>query len=289
MSPHRPRRAPRALLLLALAFASGGCIIPPEGGSPRISRSDGTPVEPPVPAADGGTFQLVWQDDFTRFDRSRWKLMNHSFPTNLAKFSTANTRIEQGILYLDLKRAPEDHDKPFRGVEMRSIEALKYGKVEARARFARGAGVISGLVSIYTPWPADDWNELDFEFLGAFKDRIQTNAMIYTGPPVAKPVDHSVPPTGHEEMIQLPFDPSADFHLYAFEWTPTSVRYLIDGKVTRTWNKEIARLRLPQNILLTIWASSAEGWAGAVDGTTAPTSAAFDWIRVSSWSPPAGP
>lgn len=276
-------------LVLVLAFAWGGCLIPPEGGSPRISRSDKTPAEPPVPAADGGTFQLVWQDDFTRFDRSRWKLMTHTFPTNLATFSTANTRIEEGVLYLDLKSAPKDHDKPFRGVEMRSIEALKYGKVETRARFAKGGGVVSALVLIYTPWPADDWNELDFEFLGAFQDRIQTNAMVYTGPPVAKPVDHSVPPTGHEEMIHLPFDPSSDFHVYALEWTPTGVRYLVDGKLMRAWNKEIARLRLPQNILLTIWASSAEGWAGAVDASTAPTSAAFDWIRVSSWEPSPGP
>lgn len=273
--------------LLALALvASDGCIIPPEGGSPRMSKSDKTPNEPPVAATDGGNFQLIWQDDFTKFDRARWKLMDHSFPTNLAKFSPANTRVEQGILYVDLKNAPDDHEKPYRGVEMRSIEALKYGKVEARARFAKGPGVVSALVLIYTPWPADDWNELDFEFLGNRKDRIQTNAMVYTGPPTTGPVDHSVSPTGHEQMVDLAFDPTADFHVYGLEWTPTSVRYLIDGKLVRTWNKEIARLKLAQNILLTIWASSAEGWAGAVDATTAPASAAFDWVRVYSWEAP---
>ena len=47
----------------------------------------------------------------------------------------------------------------------------------------------------------------------------------------------------------------------------------------------IDRLKLPQNILLTIWASSAAGWAGPIDTTTAPTSADYDWIRVYDWVP----
>ena len=273
------------LPIATLAFPIGGCIIPPPGGSPRVSKKAGdkTPSEPPVAAATGGTFQLVWQDDFDTFDRSRWKLMTHSFPTNLAKFSTANTRIDKGVAYIDLTTAPGDKAKPFRGVEMRSIEALTYGKVEARARFAKGSGVVSSLVLIYTPWPADDWNELDFEFLGAFKDKIQTNTMVYTGPPVSKPVAHAVSPTATPQMISLPFDPSADFHIYAIEWTPVDARFLVDGKLVRTWTENIGRMKLPQNILLTIWASEAESWAGPIDATTAPSSAAFDWVRVYSW------
>ena len=54
-------------------------------------------------------------------------------------------------------------DKPFDGVEYRSRETITYGKVEASMRFARGSGVVSSLVLIYTPWPPDDWNELDIE------------------------------------------------------------------------------------------------------------------------------
>jgi endo-1,3-1,4-beta-glycanase ExoK len=245
-----------------------------------------TPARPPIPAAGGGTFHLLWQDDFDQFDRSRWRLMTHSFPTNLAVFSTSNTRFENGVVYLDLTKVAGDETKPFRGVEMRSIQTLTYGRVEARARFARGSGVVSSLVTIYTPWPADDWNELDFEFLGAFRDQIQTNAMTYTGPPVSKPVRTAVSPTADPDMISLPADPSADFHIYAIEWTPVGARFLIDDKLVRVWTEGISRMKLPQNILLTIWASEAEGWAGEIDNSTAPTSAAFDWVRVYSWQPP---
>jgi len=32
----------------------------------------------------------------------------------------------------------------------------------------------------------------------------------------------------HAEVINVPFDASADFHTYTFDLTPTTIRYLID-------------------------------------------------------------
>jgi endo-1,3-1,4-beta-glycanase ExoK len=275
---------------MMVAAVVGSCVAPrPVTPAVGPKPESVAPVSPPIPAEGGGTFHLLWQDDFDHFDRSRWRLMTHSFPTNLAVFSASNTRFDNGVVYLDLKRAPGDEAKPFRGVEMRSIQALTYGRVEARARLARGSGVVSSLVTIYTPWPADDWNELDFEFLGAFRDQIQTNAMTYTGPPVSRPVKKAVSPMADPQMISLPFDPSADFHVYTIEWTPAGARFLIDDKPVRAWTEGIGRMKLPQNILLTIWASDAEGWAGEINDATAPTSAAFDWVRAYAWQPPASP
>ena len=92
-------------------------------------------------------------------------------------------------------------------------------------------------------------------------------------------------PTPSPQLAALAFDPSADFHDYTIEWTPTEARFTIDGELKRTWSTMIDRLKLPQNILLTIWASSAAGWAGPIEATTAPTSADYDWIRVYNWVP----
>jgi len=39
-------------------------------------------------------------------------------------------------------------------------------------------------------------------------------------------------------------------------------------------------MNLPQNILLTIWASNSASWAGAVDGTTVGSKAVYDWVEV---------
>jgi beta-glucanase (GH16 family) len=235
-----------------------------------------------------GTFQLSWEDNFDTFDSSRWALQTHTWDGNLAQFSTTNTSFANGIATLNLTPEPTDTAKPFRGVEMRSRDTLTYGKVESRIRFAKGSGVISSLVLIYTPWPADDWNELDIETLGQYSDRTQFNVNIYTGAPTTPPVAQSVSPTQFPELSTLGFDPTADFHDYAIEWTPAEARFVVDGVVKRTWSAQIDRLKLPQNILLTIWASSAAGWAGPIQSDSAPTSADYDWIRVYDWVPQGG-
>jgi beta-glucanase (GH16 family) len=263
-------------LCLIVAGVLAGC-----GGSSSGSPSDGGADA----AVVTGTFQPAWQDDFDSFDSARWALQTFSWDGNLAQFSTANASFANGIATLSLTPEPTDTAKPFRGVEMRSRDTITYGKVESRIRFAKGSGVISSLVLIYTPWPADDWNELDIEFLGRYTDRAQTNVMVYTGPPTTPPVAQSVTPTGSEAFVTLDFDPSADFHVYAIEWTPTEARFVVDGVVKRTWSAMIDRLKLPQNILLTIWASSAAGWAGPIQPDTAPTAADYDWIKVYDWVP----
>jgi endo-1,3-1,4-beta-glycanase ExoK len=225
-------------------------------------------------------FELAWQDDFDAFEATRWQLMTHSWDTNLAQFSTANVRVENGIAALQLTPEPSDAIKPFRGVEMRSVQTLTYGRVEARAKLAKGSGVVSSLVLIYTPWPADDWNELDIEYLGRYADRAQFNSMVYLGPPTTPPVTQSVTPTQYPQLAPLGFDPSADFHVYAMDWTPSQARFSVDGQVMHTWDTEIERLKLPMNILLTIWASSAAEWAGPIDASTAPAAAEYDWLKV---------
>jgi len=266
----------RALTLLGLLAGPPGC----GGSSGRVGAPpDSGSVTP------SASFQLAWEDQFDSFDASRWQLMTHTWDGNLAQFSTENTTFAGGIASLRLTPAAADPAKPFRGVEMRSRDTITYGKIESRIRFAKGSGVVSSLVLIYTPWPASDWNELDVEFLGRYTDRAQTNVLVYTGPPQTPPVAQSVTPTNDEQLMTLSFDPTADFHVYAMEWTPTQARFLVDGEPKRTWSTHIDLLKLPQNILLTIWASNAAGWAGPIDTSTAPTSADYDWIRVYEWVP----
>ncbi len=246
------------------ALASGGT----GGGLPADGSALGTG------GIASGTFELAWEDPFDVVDLTRWDLMTHSWDGNLAEFTAENAATSNGILNLSLT-AVDDPDKPYRGVEMRSRDTLTYGKVEASARFAGGSAVVSSLVLIYTPWPPDDWNELDIEFLGKNTDQIQFNHMVNIPP--------ADPQTGHVQFPQrvtLGFNPAAGFHTYSIEWVPGEARFYVDGTLSHTATREMARMVLPQNILLTIWASDSSGWAGPVDTSTAPTSVEYDWIRV---------
>jgi len=140
------------------------------------------------------TFQLAWQDEFDSFDGTRWQLESFTFGGNLARFTPANATFVNGLATLSLTPEPTDAAEPYRGVEMRSVDTITYGKVESRIRFAKGSAVVSSLVLLYTPYPADNWNELDIEFLGRYSDRAQFNEQVYTGPPTTPPVTQSVTP-----------------------------------------------------------------------------------------------
>lgn len=257
-------------LVTALLLTAMGCS---GGSSPTLAAST-----EPAPITEQ-SFELAWEDQFDAIDATRWSLMTHSWEGNLAQFAASPAEVVDGRLKLNLVPAAEGAEKPYLGVEYRSKETLQYGKVEARVRFAKGSAVVSSLVLIYTPWPPDDWNELDIEFLGKNTDRVQFNHMINIPP--------ADPASGHQqypELVSLSFDPGADFHDYAIEWVPGRARFSVDGQVLHEATEEMARMVLPQNILLTIWASSSAGWAGPVDTTTSPTSAEYDWIKVYNYT-----
>jgi beta-glucanase (GH16 family) len=261
-----------ALLGFAAASVALGC------GS---SGTSATPGE-----GSTGTFELLFRDEFDALDQTRWQLMTHSWDSNLALFATTPVTIENGSLVTRLLPAPQGTvdsggvPKQFLGAEVRSRDTLEYGRVRARIKFASGSAVVSSLVTIYTPWPADDWNELDIEFLGAQPTTLQYNAQVYTGPPTTPPVAQSVSPTPDVFRDQLGFDPTLDFHVYTIEWTPSGARFLVDEVERHTWSRNIARMVLPQNVLLTIWASSSSGWAGPVTEATGKAAATYDWVEL---------
>jgi beta-glucanase (GH16 family) len=237
-----------------------------------------------------GTFTLLFRDDFETLDQTRWQLMTHSWGSNLALFSPQTATTENGLLLIRLLPAPQgtvDPDgvaKQFLGAEVRSRDTLTYGRVRARIKFASGSAVISSLVTIYTPWPADNWNELDVECLGASPSGLQYNAQVYTGPPTTPPVTTPVSPTPDVFTDTLPFDPSVDFHVYTIEWTPSGARFVVDDEVRHTWTRNINLMTLPQNVLLTIWASSSAAWAGAVNEATSEAAATYDWVELHSYT-----
>ncbi len=247
------------------------------------------PSEPSPPT--DGDFSLLFRDEFDTLDSTRWQLMTHSWDSNLALFSPTTASIEDGALVLRLLQAPNgtvdssNKPKPFLGAEVRSKDTLTYGRVRARIKFARGSAVISSLVTIYTPWPADDWNELDIECLGATPEKMQFNTQVYLGPPTTPPVTTPVSPTPDERKLELGFDASSDYHVYEIEWTPAGARFRVDGAVVHTWTRHIERMTLPQNVLLTIWASSSSAWAGSVTDETTGATAYYDWVELYEYTP----
>jgi len=262
------------------AGGSGGATA--SGGTSGGGTSGGGTSGNPTGGADGGPFTLAWQDDFDTLDTSLWQAQSFTWDGNQAQFTPQNVSATNGKLNLSLTNAPSGSAKPYLGVELRSAKTLTYGKVSASMRFAKGSGVVSGLVLFYTPYPNCDWNEIDIEHLGNSSQTSQLNCQFYSGTPVSN-CTTSVTPTQDPQVVSLGVDAEAAFHQYDIEWTPAGVGFFIDGTLLRTWTANISHLKLPMTILLTIWASNSASWAGALNASSAPTSAEVDWIKVYSW------
>jgi Glycosyl hydrolases family 16 len=226
--------------------------------------------------SDAGKFAIVWRDDFNTLDPGRWEVAEHTFDENYADFSVANAVTEGGSLKLGVRVKPVGSSgKPYSAAEVRTWANFVCGKFLVRARIAPGMGIAStffGFHDFFENSSAEDWNEIVME--SSAPSRID---YIYT-------LENPSLPGGKERVPSLksvPFDATADFHVYGFEWTPSEVRFLVDGAVGQAVPAEIAmQLLRPKRVVMSAYPSTRLAPNRSFDPAVLPAEAWFDWIEV---------
>jgi beta-glucanase (GH16 family) len=216
-------------------------------------------------------WRLVFADDFDGLDTTKWTVSTHTFDGNAGRFTPADVSVQDGMLTLTVRKQ-RTGDRAYAAGEIATRTAFLYGRFEVRMRAARGRGLISSFFT-YRPSP---WDEIDLEFLGRNTKAVQAN--LYVSPTEA-PIEVPPFPTLHA----LAFDASADFHIYAFEWDPTEIRWYVDGVLIDRSSTPGAIPTLPLRVALNVWPSTNAKWAGHLGGRTA--SATYDWVRVYARAP----
>ena len=126
--------------------------------------------------------------------------------------------------------------------EYRSNGYYNYGTYTVEMKATASDGVVSSFF-IYADSPHD---EIDIEILGKDPTQMQTNYF----------TDDA---GGHEVMIDLGFDASADFHTYAIEWMPDSITWFVDGVEVRTEDNSINTLPSTSGrIMMNLWPGTDE-------------------------------
>jgi beta-glucanase (GH16 family) len=215
-------------------------------------------VEAPAPAG----WRLAFAYTFDHIDTTVWSLSTHTFDGNAAQFNPQNVAIRHGRLRLTLR--PEHiGDRQYSGAELELRQPFRYGRFEVRMRAAKGSAVISSWFGYNAPPP---WQEIDIEFLGDHPNAVQSN--VYNSPD-PNPI-----------LTNVPFDVTADFHTYAYEWDPKEIRWYADTiLVART--TDIARVPTRAiRPMLNLWLSTSASWAGPVDPSVLPVHAEYQWVRV---------
>ena len=173
--------------------------------------------------------------------------------------------------------------KDFSGAELYTLQEVQYGKFEARMMMAAASGTVSSMFLYQNGSEIDDgrpWVEVDMEVLGKAPGRFQTN--IITGKAGAQKTSEK----------NYTISPAADqaFHTYAIEWTPTYVRWTVDGvEVRKTESNQVSELTGTQGLHFNLWSSESAEWVGQFDESKLPLFQFINWVKVYRYTPGQGP
>jgi MYXO-CTERM domain-containing protein len=160
------------------------------------------------------------------------------------------------------------------GAELYRTTAHFYGRFEARIRYAASEGVVSS----FFLWKdgsssTTTWNELDYEKVNACK--LTTN--IWTGKG-----------TQSSQTNTTTFDICADYHTYAFEWTPDYIAWFIDGtQIRRVTGANVTEYtqNASQGMAMhfNLWVGDSS-FGGTLNPSSLPVRQFISWAQYSSFA-----
>ncbi len=235
-----------------------------------------------------GGWELVWSDEFDRDgapDPAKWSPEIGRVRNGEAQYYTdrrsENARVEGGCLVLEARR------EPFEGAAYTSASLTTarsagwtYGHIEIRAKIPSGRGLWPAIWMLgdairWQGWPA--CGEIDImENVGYDHDKI--HATVHTGA-----YNHT---KGTQKGGSVDVrSPSADFHIYAADWTEEAIVFTFDGReVLRFKNERTGPAAwpfdAPHYLLLNV--AVGGGWGGqkGIDESVFPQRMLVDYVRV---------
>ncbi len=177
--------------------------------------------------ADGTSFF----DDFLAFDESRWTETEHDL--GRSHLDPASVEVVDGNARFKIP------GRTLQGAEIRSDELYRHGTYSTSMKLPHAPSSITGFF-LYRP--PDQDREIDIE---VFND--STRRVMFT--------TYSNGRQTHTVTKQLPFDPTAGYHTYAFRYDAGLARFTVDGKVMQTWKTGVPRgsMNLYTNLWFPTW------------------------------------
>nr|WP_299338380.1 family 16 glycosylhydrolase [Allomuricauda sp.] len=226
-----------------------------------------------------GEFKKVVYDDFKYLDKDNWRILENSFPSNLAQFSKENISIlkGQGLEMKTLKKAKGK--KEYSSASIVTSSEYLFGKFEVEMKPIKSEGIITAFFLHRN----DPWQEIDFEFLGNDTTKFLTN--IYYNPGHVGS-NNNFGNRGTPITIKLGFDASESFHKYAIEWSPHEIRWYVDGKLVHVRaNWEPTPIPdLPMQFFLNTWPTISEELAGNINNANLPKCTLVKNVGIYTWS-----
>ncbi|CAN5374082.1 hypothetical protein BH09ACT10_BH09ACT10_03960 [soil metagenome] len=197
-----------------------------------------------------------------------------TFPGNLASFAREGLQHSDQGAHLVINSV-EGGQRPYRSGAFASVHSFSHGRFEAEIRAAAGPGLITGFF-LHRDTPRQ---EIDIEFSGADPRRMLTNVFFNPGD---EGTAMSFGYRGSPCWIDLGFDATADFHLYAIDWQPDRITWLVDGRILHervSWDPTPIP-HLGMRLHANLWAPRSEELAGRLVESTLPAAATIRNVLV---------
>jgi GR25 family glycosyltransferase involved in LPS biosynthesis len=199
-----------------------------------------------------------------------------TFPGNLAAFAREGLVHDTDGAQLVLSKIANGN-RPYRSGAFASVRAFGHGRFEAEIRAARGSGLVTGFF-LHRDSPRQ---EIDVELTGDDPHSMLVNVYFNPGD------DGAAMEFGYRGSpcrIDLGFDATLDFHLYAIDWRPGCISWSVDGRAVHEragWDPTPIP-HLPMRLHANLWAPRSEELAGRIDESALPSTATFR--NVSIWT-----
>lgn len=215
-----------------------------------------------------GSFTRKYRDDFSGswIDESIWN-PDHGFQYENSYVTRDNVWVGNGALHLNFRNNNWNYTTSWASMSRGSAGKIRYGKVSARMRTDRAAGI--SVVALL--WPTSDWEGSEIDFYEQWDQSGNRNPMYA--------VTH-YPNHWGEEAHQAPSWASGDqWRTWTVEWTPSYISYQVDGveyaRVTDSWKIPNREMYVAFQIMV-----HPNNWPTASSATFA-----IDWVEVYSYNP----
>ena len=208
-------------------------------------------------APQPGGIRFTVADTLDYIDGGRWMLRDDTFAGNLALFRPSNVelRARGGVsLYV---RQESVGLLNYSAASISSRERYLFGRFEAAIQASNVPGVVTGFF-LHRDSPRQ---EIDVEIVGNRPDRLLVNVFYNPGNEGAR-FDYGY--RGAPSQIDLGFDASKSAHLFAIEWDPCEIRWMVDGRLVHrrvNWDPTPVP-HLPMSLHVNAWPCRYKELAG---------------------------
>ena len=235
-----------------------------------------------------------------------WTYGDGALNEGMTRMMKENISFEGGSMVLKITDTPQPGAysfsaadnvaaKPLSSGELRTIyNNFRYGRYEVRMKApSTGSNYLFTMFTYRAPAYLL-WREIDIEVQASPQNSFITN--LITAAPGTRVWSASIedattqyPHGGAASGIPASYDSQSDYHVYAFEWLPTEIKWYIDGTLIRTKQDGVGKnnLAVPREstkIVMNLWVFASKGLGGGDPAlNTFPIAGQYDWFRFYKW------